>query len=153
MSVAHKLLQDLAVIGATVQPAGKQLILRAGATPVPADLVRQLRAAKTDLIALLNSSDENASGNPSEKSAVQARPQEPTRPSTETRVIEWRNQHPEPSPAGFCTWCNKPETPSAVVVPFGVVPGTHTWLHPECWPAWSEARRRKALSALIDGLG
>ena len=22
-----------------------------------------------------------------------------------------------------------------MVVPFGTVPGTHTWLHSECWPA------------------
>ena len=35
MSTARELLHDLAVIGATIQPAGDRLILRAGATPVP----------------------------------------------------------------------------------------------------------------------
>jgi hypothetical protein len=70
-------------------------------------------------------------------------------PSLETRVIEWLDQHPSPSPAGACAWCRKPESPNAVVVPFGAEPGTHTWLHAECWRAWHQVRRAEALSALL----
>lgn len=66
----------------------------------------------------------------------------------EGRIVEWLNQHPAPSPAGACAWCHKPDTLAAVVLPFGIVPGTHTWLHAECWPAWHERRRGEALRAL-----
>jgi hypothetical protein len=53
MSTARDLLDDLAVIGATSQPKGDRLILRAGATTVPAGLVRRVRRAKAELLAAL----------------------------------------------------------------------------------------------------
>jgi hypothetical protein len=58
MSQARNLLDDLAIIGATVEPAGTQLILRAGTTAIPATLVRRVREAKSDLIAILAASSE-----------------------------------------------------------------------------------------------
>jgi hypothetical protein len=64
------------------------------------------------------------------------------------RVIEWLNQHPAPSVPGRCAWCGRPESASAVVLPFGTEPGTHTWLHSECWPAWHQVRRTDAIAAL-----
>lgn len=67
-------------------------------------------------------------------------------------VVEWLNRHPAPSPPGRCAWCGRPESPGAVVLPFGTEPGTHTWLHAECWPAWHQARRADAIAAL-SGLG
>ena len=57
MSTARDLLHDLAVIGATIQPEGNQLILRAGATPVPASLVSRVRRAKAELLATLATDD------------------------------------------------------------------------------------------------
>jgi hypothetical protein len=45
-------------------------------------------------------------------------------------------------------WCGKPESLGAMVVPFWTEPGTHTWLHSECWSPWHRARRAKAASAL-----
>jgi len=53
MNAARELLDDLAVIGATVEPAGDRLILRAGPTAIPAKLVNRVREAKADLIATL----------------------------------------------------------------------------------------------------
>jgi hypothetical protein len=50
MSSVHDLLDDLAVIGATIQPAANRLILRAGAAPVPADLISRVRRAKAELL-------------------------------------------------------------------------------------------------------
>jgi hypothetical protein len=56
MNVAYDLLNELAVIGATLQPAaGDRLILRAGPTAIPAALVHRVREAKADLIATLAS--------------------------------------------------------------------------------------------------
>jgi hypothetical protein len=62
-------------------------------------------------------------------------------------VVEWLDVNPNPSLPGQCTWCGKPETANAAVVPFGTEP-THTWLHSECWPAWHQARRANAMTAL-----
>jgi hypothetical protein len=54
MSVARELLDCLADIGATVRPAGgNRLIVRAGPKPVPAELVRRLREAKVEILALV----------------------------------------------------------------------------------------------------
>jgi hypothetical protein len=75
----------------------------------------------------------------------------PTRPETlasEARVIEWLDRNPAPSPAGRCAWCGQLESDSACIVPFGTKPGTHTWLHGECWRPWQEARRAEAVKAL-----
>jgi hypothetical protein len=63
-------------------------------------------------------------------------------------VVEWLNQHLAPSQSGRCAWCGTPESPDAVVVPFGTEPGTHAWLHAECWPAWYQRRREEAVLAL-----
>jgi hypothetical protein len=62
-------------------------------------------------------------------------------------IVEWLNCNPSSSPDGRCTWCGRPETPSATVLPFGA--GEHpTWLHAECWPAWHQRRRAEADMAL-----
>lgn len=53
MSAAAELLHRLSEIGATVQPTGDRLILRAGKKPVPAELVRRLRADKAEVLAVL----------------------------------------------------------------------------------------------------
>ena len=53
MTAAAELLRRLSEIGATVNPAGDKLVVRAGATPVPAELVKHLRAAKAEVLATL----------------------------------------------------------------------------------------------------
>lgn len=63
-------------------------------------------------------------------------------------IVEWLNQHPAPSAPGRCAQCGESECSGAVVLPFGTEPGTHTWLHGECWPGWHEARRADAIAAL-----
>ena len=62
-------------------------------------------------------------------------------------IVEWLNANPSFSPAGRCTWCGKPETPSAMVLPFGAGEH-HAWLHAECWAAWYQRRREEAVLAL-----
>ena len=63
-------------------------------------------------------------------------------------IVGWLNRNPNPSIAGRCAWCGHAESHNAVVLPFGTEPGTHTWLHAECWPAWHEVRRSQATEAL-----
>ena len=137
MSLAHHVLDELAGIGAKIEPAGTKLILRAGPTAIPAALVRRVRDAKSDLIAILSFSAEQSS-----RTSSRSR-----------RVRKWLDQNPAPSPAGRCAWCGHRESPDAVVVPFGTVPGTHTWLHAECWAPWSEDRRAMARTATGDSSG
>ena len=64
-------------------------------------------------------------------------------------IVEWLNRNPTPSGAGRCAWCGQTEANGAVVVPYGTEPGTHAWLHTECWPAWQEVRRSQAMQALM----
>lgn len=120
MNSVSSLLHDLETIGATVRPAGDRLVLRAGDQPVPGDLVRRIRQAKLDLLKYLG----------------------------EQGLVEWLDRHPSPSPAGRCAFCFGPETADAVVLPFGVEPGCHTWLHAHCWAPWHAQRRTAARAAL-----
>jgi hypothetical protein len=109
--------------GIRIQVEGDHLLLEAAAPPPPA-VIDLLTRHKRALMALI-----------------------------ENPVIEWLKQNPEPSEPGHCAWCNKRETAAAVVVPFGVQAGTHTWLHPECWSPWHQARRDRARVALTGSAG
>ena len=144
MNPARDLLDCLADLGATVQPAGEQLILRAGPTAIPAALVHRIREAKADVLALLAGKSSVPDATAVEHESL-GRVTDATRGN---RIVHWLDQHPRPSQAGFCAHCCRPESISAVVVPFGVEPGTHTWLHAECWHAWHQARRADAICAL-----
>jgi hypothetical protein len=150
MSVAGDLLKDLAGIGATIEPAGDRLILRAGPSAIPATLVRRVREAKADLLASL-APGANRDGLWDDE--VKERDANPPRREAKVRtlesgVVEWLSQHPAPSEPGRCAWCGKPESPDAVVLPFGTEPGSHTWLHSDCWHAWHRARRAEAAAEL-----
>jgi hypothetical protein len=63
-------------------------------------------------------------------------------------IVECLNRNPAPSTLGRCASCGRAESYDAVVVPFGTEPGTHTWLHTECWPAWHAKRRIEAAASL-----
>src|SRR5262249_18853038 len=64
-------------------------------------------------------------------------------------IVEWLNRNPTPSAPGRCAWCGQAESRDAVVFACGTEPGTHIWLHAECWPAWQEVRRSQATEALM----
>ena len=147
MNAARDLLDHLARIGATVEPAGDRLILRAGQTTIPATLVNRVREAKADLVATLAVRTVDVARGEQKRVTEQTRHQFEGR-SLEGCIVEWLNQDPAPSKPGRCAWCGKPEFPSAVVLPFVTEPGTHTWLHADCWPTWHEVRRADAIVAL-----
>jgi hypothetical protein len=146
MNAARAVLDELAMIGATIEVARDRLILRAGLTAIPATLVSRVREAKTDLMATLAIRKDHTE-------VQQERIGSPLRPQLkdqtfEANIVDWMDQHPAPSPPGRCARCGRPESHSAVVLPFGTELGTHTWLHAECWPAWHRARRAEAIAAL-----
>jgi hypothetical protein len=69
----------------------------------------------------------------------------------EQHIVRWLDEHPEPSEPGRCAYCGEMETGARPVVPFGTVPGTHTWLHSGCWRAWRGQRRFRAVMAVGGG--
>lgn len=63
-------------------------------------------------------------------------------------VVEWLNHNPERSPSGRCLDCGGLDHAHDPLLPYGVEPTGHAWLHSRCWPAWYEARKAKAVAAL-----
>jgi hypothetical protein len=62
-AAAQELLVRLAKLGASVRPAGDQLLLRAGTKSIPGDLVKRLRESKADLVRVLERADRDAGPN------------------------------------------------------------------------------------------
>ena len=134
------------VAGVTVMFDGESLVLEASAEP-PKAVLDALSRHKLAILALLRS------GQCDKRSEIAASNNGMPRAEAKTlalacRVIEWLNQHPAPSAPGRCAWCGKAESAGAVVLPFGTEPGTHTWLHAECWSVWHQARRSEAIATL-----
>jgi hypothetical protein len=160
VNAARKILDDLALIGATIEPVGDRLILRAGSTAIPADLVIRIRQTKAELLdAITLASTDRRWRMEDWKAHFDGRAgllefdgglprSEAKAPSFDCCVVQWLNRNPAPSPAGRCVWCGGRETKSAAVVPFGTEPGTHAWLHSECWRQWHDFRRAEAVKAL-----
>ena len=63
-------------------------------------------------------------------------------------VVEWLNRNPARSPAGRCLGCGDREHTHDPLLSYGAEPTGHAWLHSRCWPAWYDARKAKAVSAL-----
>jgi hypothetical protein len=129
--------------GITVTFDGDGLVLEAVAEP-PQSILDALARHKGAILGLLQPGQcgriaATNSGRPHSKAESSA---------LESHVIEWLNRHPTPSTPGRCAWCGRAESPGAVVLPFGTEPGTHTWLHAECWPVWQETRKAHAMAAL-----
>jgi hypothetical protein len=136
---------------------GDDLVLQAPAPPPPA-MIEVLSLHKADIVLLLRPTKdgwtiEDWQAFYDERAGILEFDGELPRPAAEARafescIIEWLNRNPAPSPAGCCAWCDGHETDSAAVVPFETEPGTHAWLHGECWRPWQEARRTEAVKAL-----
>jgi hypothetical protein len=160
VSAARRLLEDLAAIGATIEPAQDRIVLRAGNIAIPANLIIRIRQAKAELLNTLAACsvthewaaedwqafyDERAGtlefdGGLSRTTAeLQA---------FEACILEWLMHNSAPSRAGHCAWCRGRETKNAAVVPFGAEPEAHAWLHGECWRPWQKSRKAKAVAAL-----
>jgi hypothetical protein len=143
--------------GVTVMPDGENLVLEAKAEP-PQAVLDALSRHKFAILALMRSAAGVWSAGDwrayfDKCSALAESNQGLPRAEAEARastccIIEWLNQHPAPSTAGHCAWCGRPESPRAVILPFGTSLGTHAWLHAECWPGWHQARRAEAIAAL-----
>ena len=59
-------------------------------------------------------------------------------------VVDFLNATRPDTDPNRCAWCRQPETPSNILLPFGV--STHVWLHDLCWTPWREGRRAQAVA-------
>jgi hypothetical protein len=63
-------------------------------------------------------------------------------------VAEWLNRNRMRSSPDSCLRCDEAEQGHDPLLPFGVEPTGHAWLHSRCWPAWYAARQAEAVAAL-----
>ena len=75
------------------------------------------------------------------------------RPEAEARafeccVVEWLNRNFERSPPGLCLGCGGGDNAHEALVPYGIEPTGHAWLHSRCWSTWHAARNAEAVAAL-----
>lgn len=111
MSGAEELLVRLADIGAKIEAADGRLIVRAGARPVPGELVQRLREAKAQVLATLSPSwwrrqfvvrtiDRELGGARSHEDAA--------RLAWGELECRWHRFHGEPTPEWQCAGCGEP---------------------------------------------
>ena len=167
------LLAAVQAAGATIRRDGNFLDIEASA-PLPEDLLARIKEAKPALMSILTEvgipPDSTSTrqrptagtADPWNAKDYRARFEELaaaaehdgglTRAKAEARAYEsvlthwWNNNLTASNPDDGCAWCGKPETPYAVIVPFGI--GPHVWLHHACWGAWCASRRVEAATAL-----
>lgn len=154
---AVQVLTEARSIGIQIHVDGDDLLLEAPAPP-PSAVLEALSRHKVEIVELLRLRADGWSTDDwrlyfEERAAVAEFNGGLTRADAEAHafeccIIQWLNLHPGPLVTGRCVWCGAAESGNAVVVPFGSDPGTHAWLHAECWPAWHQARRAKAIAEL-----
>jgi hypothetical protein len=153
MSAAAVLISRLANRDVTLRSDGDKVIIYGPDELVTHALVREIRAAKSEILAELAKRDAaNLSYHYDGRAPIHEFDGGLDCPRAvaqtyESVVAHRENNNPEASSArDGCVHCGRPETPEANVVPFGI--GPHVWLHHACWAAWSAARRAEATTAL-----
>jgi len=136
---------------------GDGLVLEAASAP-PAAVLDALSRHKVEIVALLRPAEDGWSAEDwqaffDERAGIVEFDGGLPRAQAEARafaccLIEWLNRNPERSPAGRCLGCGDREYAHDPLLPYGVGPTGHAWLHFRCWPAWYETRQAKAASAL-----
>jgi hypothetical protein len=137
---------------------GDDLMLEASTSPPPAviDLLSRHKAA---IVALLRPAEDGWSAEDwqvffDERAGIVEFDGGLPRPDAEAQafaccVVEWLNHNPERSPAGRCLDCGGGRDHAHdPLLPCGVEPTGHAWLHSCCWHPWYEARKAKAVAAL-----
>ncbi|QYK45928.1 MAG: hypothetical protein KF794_04330 [Xanthobacteraceae bacterium] len=143
--------------GVRIGVDGDALTLDADAAP-DAAVLDLLSRHKAGVMALLRTGNDGWSGEDwwtlfDERAAIAEFEGGLPRSSAEARafeccVVEWLNRNPVRSPSGRCLGCGGSEHAHDKLLPFGIEPTGHAWLHSRCWPAWHAARKAEAIAAL-----
>ena len=136
---------------------GDDLVLEASAPP-PAAVIALLSRHKAEIVVLLRPAEDGWSAEDwqvffEERAGIVEFDGGLPRAEAEAQafaccVVEWLNRNPERSPAGRCLGCGDREHAHDPLLPYGVEPAGHVWLHSRCWPTWYAARQAKAVSTL-----
>ena len=136
---------------------GADLVLEASAAPPPA-VLDTLSRNKAEIIALLRSSNDGWTAEDwqafyDERAGLAEFDNGTSRTQAERVaydrcIVEWLHRNPVRSTPGMCDRCGGRERHGTPILPFGVAPAGHTWLHGECWRPWYDERRRQARAAL-----
>jgi hypothetical protein len=156
MSAAQALSAARAV-GIHLEVDGDDLLLEASAPP-PSAILEVLSQHKAEIVAVLRPGRDGWSAEDwqaffDERAGIMEFDGGLPRAEAEAQalaccIVEWLNRNPTPSAPGRCVRCGQAESRDAGVLPYGTEPGTHIWLHTECWPGWQEVRRSEAREAL-----
>jgi hypothetical protein len=155
---ALKALKAARAAGIKLAINGNDLLLEAASEP-PAVVLEELSRHKAEIVAVLRPGRDGWSAEDwrsffEKRAAITEFDGGLSRTEAEARavaccIVEWLNRNPTPSAPGRCVWCGQAESRDPAVLPYGTEPGTHIWLHAECWPAWQEVRRSQATEALM----
>jgi hypothetical protein len=136
---------------------GDDLVLEASAPP-PAAVLDELSRHKAEIVVLLRPGRDGWSAEDwqvffYERAGIVEFDGGKPRPEAEAQafaccVVAWLNRNPERSPAGRCLECGEREHAHDPLLPYGVEPAGHVWLHGGCWAAWYAARKAEAEVAL-----
>ena len=132
---------------------GDDLVLEAASAP-PAAVLDALSRHKAGIVALLRPAEDGWSAEDwqaffDERAGIAEFDGGLPRAEAEARafaccVVEWLNRNPVRSPAGRCLGCGEREHAHDPLLPYGIEPTGHAWLHSRCWPAWHAGRKAKA---------
>jgi hypothetical protein len=143
--------------GVQIATDGCDLLLEAQ-EPAPAHVLSALASHKNGIIALLRAADCGWSAADwqayfDERAGIAEFDGGLSREDAEARafaccVAEWLNRHPALSSPGRCLACGSHDHGSDALLPFGIEPIGHAWLHARCWSAWYANRKAEAIAAL-----
>jgi hypothetical protein len=130
----------------------------AAQTQPPAEILELLARHKPGIVALLRLGRDGWSAEDwqayfDERAGISEFDGGLPRPEAEARafeccVVEWLNRNFERSPSGRCLACGGGDHAHDALLPHGIEPTGHVWLHSRCWPAWHAVRKAEAVAAL-----
>jgi hypothetical protein len=154
---AAEILRKARSAGIDLRVEGDDLALHAQAPP-PADLLQRLARYKPEIVALLRQGRDGWSTEDwqvyfDERAGIAEFDGGLPRREAEARafeccLVEWLNRSFERSPPGRCHACGGGDHAHEVLVPHGIEPTGHVWLHSRCWPDWYAGRKAEAVEAL-----
>jgi hypothetical protein len=143
--------------GLELEVEGDDLLLAATAPP-SASILEMLARHKATVVALLRSGGDGWSALNwwsffDERADIAESKGGLTRVQAEERAFaccegEWLNRNFVCSPPGRCFACGGADHTHELLLPFGIEPPGHVWLHSRCWPTWHAGRKADAISAL-----
>jgi hypothetical protein len=154
---AAEVLRTARAAGLQIATDGCDLLLEAREPPSP-QVLSALASHKSGIIALLRASDGGWTAADwqayfDERAGIAEFDGGLSRRQAEARafaccVAEWLNRHPVLSSPGRCLSCGSGDHTGDVLLPFGIEPIGHAWLHSRCWSAWYANRKAQAIAAL-----